>query len=110
MHTTYTRFEAYGSETYLPLLGELKVTMRNVRGKEIATTVYVIESQGESLLGKEDTRALGILSTDPERAKRTERTAAEKIRPGPVTPNPHPQPNRSSGEDGIPEHRPQVAR
>ena len=66
MHTTYTRFVAYGSETYLPLLGELKVTMRSVRGKEIATTVYVIESQGESLLGKEDARALGILSTDPE--------------------------------------------
>ena len=64
MHTTYTRFVAYGSETYLPLLGELKVMMRNVRGKEIATTVYVIESQGESLLGKEDARALGILSTD----------------------------------------------
>ena len=40
--------------------------MRNVRGKEIATTVYVIESQGESLLGKEDARVLGILSTDPE--------------------------------------------
>ena len=66
MHTTYTRFVAYGSETYLPLLGELKVTMRNVRGKEIATTVYVIKSQGESLLGKEDARALGILSTDQE--------------------------------------------
>ena len=51
MHMTYTRFVAYGSETYLPLLGELKVTMRNVRGKEIVTTVYMIESQGELLLG-----------------------------------------------------------
>ena len=44
----------------------MEVKLANNKGKAIRTKVYVTEGQTESLLGKEDGIALGILKIDPD--------------------------------------------
>ena len=44
----------------------MDVKLTNNKGKSIKTKVYVTEGQTESLLGKEDGIALGILKINPD--------------------------------------------
>ena len=60
------RFTPYGTTKTLPVMGRAKVVMRNEKGKLRKTMVYVVEGQTESLLGKLDAEALGILQIVPE--------------------------------------------
>ena len=60
------RFRPYGTEKKLPILGRLKVKMRNESGKTIRTMAYVVKGQEESLLGKNDGDMLGIIKIKKE--------------------------------------------
>ena len=63
---TNIRFKPYSTDTTVPLLGCMDVKLTNNKGKSIKTKVYVTEGQTESLLGKEDGIALGILKINPD--------------------------------------------
>ena len=63
---TNVRFKPYSTDTTVPLLGCMDVKLTNNKGKSIKTKVYVTEGQTESLLGKEDGIALGILKINPD--------------------------------------------
>ena len=60
------RFIPYGTAKVLPVMGRAKVVMQNQRGIQRKTMVYLVEGQTESLLGKQDAEALGILNIVPE--------------------------------------------
>ena len=47
-------------------MGKGKVVLKARAGAKINTTVYVVQDQEESLLGKKDGRRLGIITIDPE--------------------------------------------
>ena len=60
------RFTPYGTASTLPVMGRAKVVMQNQMGKQRKTLVYVVQGQTESLLGKLDAEALGIIQIVPE--------------------------------------------
>ena len=62
------RFIPYGTAKVLPVMGRAKVVMQNQRGIQRKTMVYLVEGQTESLLGKQDAEALGIINIVPEGA------------------------------------------
>ena len=68
------RFRPYGMEKKLPILGRLKVKMRNESGKTIKTMAYIVKGQEESLLGKNNGDMLGIIKIKKEGDPPTERT------------------------------------
>ena len=66
LRPTNVRFKPYSTDTTVPLLGCMEVKLANNKGKAIRSRVYVTQGQSESLLGKEDGIALGILKIDPD--------------------------------------------
>ena len=60
------RFRPYSIGEVVPLLGECEVKMTHTKNKAIKTTVYVVDGEKESLLGKQDAIKLGIIKLDPE--------------------------------------------
>ena len=58
---TNVKFRPYSTDQVVPLLGSMDVKLMNSRGKLHYTRVYVTKGQRESLLGKEDAIALGLL-------------------------------------------------
>merc|ERR1712082_558522 len=66
------KFTPYGTAIRLPVMGRAKVVMQNQRGKHLKTMVYVVQGQTESLLGKRDAEALGILQIALEGAAPSE--------------------------------------
>ena len=67
VHHTNTFFVAYGTRTEIPISGKMNVHLRNRAGHKEKTMVYMMEDQEESLLGKEDAKAMGILTLNLER-------------------------------------------
>ena len=61
---TNVKFRPYSTDVTVPLLDSMDVRLTNNRGKTHNTRVYVTKGQEKSLLGKEDTIALGILKID----------------------------------------------
>ena len=63
LQPTKTRFRAYGTQTFIPVHGEIAATLRSENGAHHTTTVYIVEGhQAEPLLGDSDAKALGILA------------------------------------------------
>ena len=62
---TKVKFRPYSTDTYVPLLGSMGVRLTSSNGMTHKTRVYVTKGQRESLLGKEDATALGILRIEP---------------------------------------------
>lgn len=60
-----TTFRPYGTKYTLPVLGKAKVKVWSQNGARIRTTVYVVEGQQESLLGRVACEALGIITITP---------------------------------------------
>ena len=58
---TNVKFRPYSTDTTVPLLGSMEVQLTNNRGKVHNSTIYITKAQEESLLGKEDAIALGLL-------------------------------------------------
>ena len=56
MHHTNTLFVAYGTKADLPIIGKMKVYLRNRAGHKEKTTLYVTEDQDESLWGRRTPR------------------------------------------------------
>ena len=66
---TTKKFSAYGapSTQHLPVVARAKVTLRADRGAILTTYIYIVDDPHvESLLGREDGVALGILQITPE--------------------------------------------
>ena len=66
LRTTEVRFRPYSTDKIVPLLGCCDVRMRNNKDMIIKTRVYITEGEKESLLGKDDAMALGILKLNPD--------------------------------------------
>ena len=58
------KFRPYSTDEEVPIIGKCKVKLKNQGGWEHETTVYVVEDGEESLLGKKDCIALGIIHLD----------------------------------------------
>ena len=58
---TEVKFRPYSTSATVPLLGSLDVKLTNNNGKTHQTRLYVTKGQHESLLGKEDGMALGLI-------------------------------------------------
>ena len=56
------KFVPYSTNSALKIMGKLKVVLKNSLKKKIETTVYVVKNAKESLLGKNDGEALGVIS------------------------------------------------
>ena len=48
---------AYGTKADVPIMGKIKVHLRDQAGYKVFATLYVTEDQEEFLLGKEDAKA-----------------------------------------------------
>ena len=70
--TCNIRFTPYGTAYKLPVIGGIRITMVNNKGKRIKTTVHIIKGQKESLLGREDGIRLGIIKIRPNGTREKE--------------------------------------
>ena len=70
-------FTPYGTNHKLPVKGRAKVVLTNMKGRKVKTIVYVVEDQTESLLGKKDGQALGIIRITPEGGEPGTRTTKD---------------------------------
>ena len=68
LRETRLRFRPYGTKKWLLTLGKARVTMTARAGATIQTEVYVNKGEEESLLGREDAEALGIVEIRVEGA------------------------------------------
>ena len=59
------RFRPYSTRKLVPLIGECDMRLTNEENKAVKTTVYIVEGEKESLLGKEDAIQLGIIKVNP---------------------------------------------
>ena len=59
-------FRPYGTNISLPMKGRAKVELEAVNGKKHNTVIYVVKGDVETLLGKEDAMALGIIQINSE--------------------------------------------
>ena len=55
------RFRPYSTDKEVPIIGKCKAVLSNEAGGDHVTTIYVVDGGEESLLGKEDAQALGII-------------------------------------------------
>ena len=60
----YYQFQPYSTDEEVPIIGKCKATLKNKGGWKHETTIYVVDGGEESLLGKEDALALGIIHLD----------------------------------------------
>jgi hypothetical protein len=77
---SHTKFSAFGTKQKLPILGRTRCRLVARCGQEFTTIVYVVEGETQSLLGLRDSKALGILSIQPEgrHVKKAEPAVEEK--------------------------------
>ena len=61
---TNVKFRPYSTGKVVPLIGCCEVDLTNEEGKAHRTTVYIVEGEQESLLGKEDAQKLGIIKVN----------------------------------------------
>ena len=59
------KFIPYGTGVSLPIKGKAKGVLKCKNGKKVKTNVYVVKGEHESLLGKQDGMALGIIKINP---------------------------------------------
>ena len=64
LHENNIKFRPYSTDEEVPIIGKCKVTLKNRGGWEHETTIYVVDGGEESLLGKQDALALGIIHLD----------------------------------------------
>ena len=57
------RFTAYGSKK-LSLMGSVKLILKNANGYKVRSVAYGVQGGNESLLGRRDGEALGIIKLD----------------------------------------------
>ena len=70
LHCSDICFRPYSMDKTVPVMGYLKVKMRNNRGGTQLTRAYIVEDETDSLLGKEDAIDLGILKINPATGSR----------------------------------------
>lgn len=71
---TKVRFRPYSTGEVVPLLGACEVRLTNSQNKSIKTEVFVVEGEGESLLGKQDAIDLGSSNSTHREMLRDETT------------------------------------
>ena len=59
------RFRPYSTDKTVPVMGYLDVKLKNQEGGTHRTKIYAVKGEKESLLGKDDAIALGILKLEP---------------------------------------------
>jgi hypothetical protein len=59
-------FRPYGTKIILPVMGKLKVVLKCQNGEKRNSMAYVVRDQKESLLGRLDLEALGIIVLNPK--------------------------------------------
>ena len=64
-----TTFRPFGTDYQLPILGRTKCIMQAAAGAQVATIVYVVKGETQSLLGLWDSEKLGIIKVNPEGEK-----------------------------------------
>ena len=62
------KFTTYMVETALPILGKVKLDLRNKNNLKVKSIAYVVRGGKESFLGRRDGEALGIIAINPNRA------------------------------------------
>ena len=60
------KFKPYSTSATVPVVGKCKVELKNKQGGIHTTQAYVVKGDTESLLGREDAKALGILNVKPD--------------------------------------------
>jgi hypothetical protein len=55
----------YSTDYTVPVMGKAKVVLKCKEGMKVNATVYVVKGETESLLGKTDSEALGIITLNP---------------------------------------------
>ena len=55
------KFRPYSTGKVVPLIGECEMKLTNEENYTIQTTVYIVEGEHESLLGRDDAKSLGII-------------------------------------------------
>ena len=58
------KFTPYATDDSLVVLGKVKVVLRNLNDRKVKAMVYVVRGAKESLLGRRDGEALGIISIE----------------------------------------------
>ena len=81
LHESRIRFKPYSTNKTVPLIGCFRARLRNNLGRVHTTTVYVVEGESESLLGREDAEALGILNINSDGHKPQEEERLRCITP-----------------------------
>ena len=70
-----TKFRPYGTDYHLPIMGRSKCTMTAEGGKSVATLIYVVKGECQSLLGLKDGKDLGIVRIRPQGFTKEEEVA-----------------------------------
>ena len=90
MQRTTKTFSAYGAPQahHLPVAARAKVTIQAEKEATTETYVYIVDDQSvESLLGRQDGIALGILSITPAGAPHADTTTVHRLLLTPKTPH-----------------------
>ena len=58
------KFTPYATDDSLVVFGKVKVVLRNMNDRKVKAMVYVVRGAKESLLGRRDGEALGIISIE----------------------------------------------
>ena len=59
------RFTPYASDEALPIMGKVKLVLKNLNQKKVKCMVYVVKGGKECLLGRRDGEALGVINIHP---------------------------------------------
>ena len=59
------RFTPYASNEALPVIGKVKLVLKNLNRKKVKCMAYVVEGGKECLLGRRDGEALGVIHINP---------------------------------------------
>ena len=63
---TKVQFRPFSTKKIVPLHGKMEARLTNNHVKQVITTVYVTKDSEESLLGREDAIALGVIKVFPD--------------------------------------------
>ena len=61
-----TKFRPHGTDYHLPILGRSKCILTAEGGRKVATLIYVVKGECQSLLGLKDGKDLGIVRICPQ--------------------------------------------
>ena len=85
-HFSKVKFRPYGTTNSLPIMGTVRVVLKCQAGETKRTTLHVIKGQEESLLGKRDCEAMGIIVINKEGCEKIEKVMhITRVKRTPVT-------------------------